>query len=599
MIVLGGMLPPVDFDAREYHLQAPKEFYQQGRVVFLPHNVYANMPLGAEMFCLVGMAITGDWWIGALAGKTVIALMTLLAALGLWAAGRRFFSPAAGTVAVVVYLSVPWIVQVSTAGLVDAAVGTHLLLAVYAMLLAMVGNPQQVQTPPNPRPTYHLPPTTYQPAPADHQPGQVVTPPRPLSMVILSGYLAGGAVSCKYPAVAFVALPLLVWAVTAQLVRAVRPEALRDRLAALGLGCVRVSAFLLAAAIGCGLWFGKNWALTGNPTYPLLYSVFGGVTWDVVKDRRWIAVHGPRDVTWDALGQDLARVGLTSEWLGPLVMPLAALALLGLKRGTGTVCAKHPPGRFAANGTCPPAPGISWALAAYFAAVIAVWWLATHRIDRFWIPALPLASLLAGAGACWSAERLWRWGFLAFLILGTAYSFLAAGSVGGGYKRYFISLDRARHDPSRVPPWHRLLNRQVKQGTVLLVGDAAPFDLEVPVLYNTCFDDSIFEHLVCRWRDEFRSPEEIRAAFAERGIVYVLVHWAEVRRYYRTYGFTRFVRSSVFYRLVDEGVLELDSTWPQDKDIQGPDSRWRSAEIQAEGYRVLPPDASNASNAAK
>ena len=42
------MLPPVDFDVREYHLQAPKEFFQPGRISFLPHNVYANMPLGAE-----------------------------------------------------------------------------------------------------------------------------------------------------------------------------------------------------------------------------------------------------------------------------------------------------------------------------------------------------------------------------------------------------------------------------------------------------------------------------------------------------------------------------------------------------------------------
>jgi hypothetical protein len=564
MIVLGGMLPPADFDVREYHLQAPKEFYQQGRITFLPHNVYANMPLGAEMFCLVGMAVTGDWWLGALAGKTVIASMTLLAALGLWAAGRRFFSPAAGTVAAVVYLSVPWIVQVSTAGLVDAAVGCYLLLAVYAMLLATVGNAQQVQSTANPLPTYHLPPTTY------HS-GHVKTPPNPLSIAVLAGYLAGGAVSCKYPAVAFVVLPLLVWAVTAALLSAVSPQTPRRGLAALGAGCARVGALTLAVAIGCGLWFGKNWALTGNPTYPLLYSVFGGETWDLAKDRQWMAVHGPRDVSWDALGSDLVRVTMTSEWLSPLVMPLAALALLGRRKAT------------------------AWVLAAYFAMVIAVWWLFTHRIDRFWIPALPLAALLAGAGACWSAERLWRWGLLAFLVVGTTYGFLAAGSVGGGYSRYFIGLDRARRDPNRVPPWHLYLNRHVRQGRVLLVGDAAPFDLEMPVLYNTCFDDSIFEQLVSRTPEELRSPEELRAAFADRGITYVLVHWAEIRRYRRTYGYTPFVGSGVFYRLVDEAVLELDSSWPPDKEIQGVDSRWRSPEIVAEGYRVLPPDAGNAS----
>jgi hypothetical protein len=490
--------------------------------------------------------------------------MTLLAALGLWAAGRRFFSPAAGTVAAIVYLSVPWIVQVSTAGLVDAAVGCYLLLAVYAMLLATVGNAQQVQSTANALRTYHLPLTTY-------HPGRVKTPPNPLSMVIFAGYLAGGAVSCKYPAVAFVVLPLFVWLVTTALLSAVSPQASRRRLAALGAGCARVGALGLAVAIGCGLWFGKNWALTGNPTYPLLYSVFGGETWDLAKDRQWIAVHGPREVSWDALGSDLVRVTMTSEWLSPLVMPLAALALLGRRKAT------------------------AWVLAAYFAMVIAVWWLFTHRIDRFWIPALPLAALLAGAGACWSAERLWRWGLLAFLVVGTTYGFFAAGSVGGGYSRYFIGLDRARRDPDRVPPWHLYLNRHVRQGRVLLVGDAAPFDLEMPVLYNTCFDDSIFEQLVSRTPDDLRSPEELRAAFADRGITYVLVHWAEIRRYRRTYGYTPFVGSGVFYRLVDEGILELDSSWPPHKETQGADSRWRSPEIVAEGYRVLPPDAGSAS----
>ena len=78
MILLGGMLPPIDFDVREYHLQAPKEFYQQGRIGFLPHNVYANMPLGTEMLSLLGMVVSGDWWLGALAGKTLIASYAIL-----------------------------------------------------------------------------------------------------------------------------------------------------------------------------------------------------------------------------------------------------------------------------------------------------------------------------------------------------------------------------------------------------------------------------------------------------------------------------------------------------------------------------------------
>ena len=73
-IAIGGALTPVEFDVREYHLQVPKEFYQSGRISFLPHNVYGNMPLGSEMLPLAAMVATDDWWFGALVGKAMIAL---------------------------------------------------------------------------------------------------------------------------------------------------------------------------------------------------------------------------------------------------------------------------------------------------------------------------------------------------------------------------------------------------------------------------------------------------------------------------------------------------------------------------------------------
>ena len=56
VIVLGAMLPPLDFDVREYHMQVPREWYQQGRITFLEHNVYGNMPLGVEILAIPAMA---------------------------------------------------------------------------------------------------------------------------------------------------------------------------------------------------------------------------------------------------------------------------------------------------------------------------------------------------------------------------------------------------------------------------------------------------------------------------------------------------------------------------------------------------------------
>ena len=54
IMLLGAMLPAIDFDVLEYHLQGPKEYFQAGRIAFLPHNVYTSMPFGVEMLHLDG-----------------------------------------------------------------------------------------------------------------------------------------------------------------------------------------------------------------------------------------------------------------------------------------------------------------------------------------------------------------------------------------------------------------------------------------------------------------------------------------------------------------------------------------------------------------
>ncbi len=522
MILLGGMLPPVDFDVREYHLQVPKEFFQQGHIAFLPHNVYGNMAMGTQMHSLLAMVIAevvgGDWWLGALAGKTVIAAMAPLTALALFAAGRRLFSTAAGVVAAVVYISTAWIVRVSTAGLVEGGSAYYLLLSVYAVLLCDRGGEEACSG--------NSPARKGGVAASDHNPAKPRPPGRGYSRLLLAGYLAGGAVACKYPAVLFVLLPLAVWLLLLRVNDGLR-AGLRD--------WRPVGIFLLAAFLGCGLWFGKNWVLTGNPTYPLLYNVFGGKTRTLEKNRQWVNAHRPKDFSPSALGGDLVRVGLRSEWLSPLLVPLAVLAFLDRRRRRLVI-----------------------ALLAYFGYVIAAWWLLTHRIDRFWIPAVPLLALLAGAGACWSRRPWWRWLLIAVLVLGLVANFLVA-DLAVGYGRYFVSLDRLRHDveqvdhPGRVDPWHHYLNTHVGRGRVLMVGDAEVFDLEVPVLYNTCFDDCLFEQLVRE-----HSAEEIRAALAVRGISHVYVDWGEIRRYRSpgNYGFTDFVRPPVFEELVGRGILE-------------------------------------------
>ena len=74
---------------------------------------------------------------------------------------------------------------------------------------------------------------------------------------------------------------------------------------------------------------------------------------------------------------------------------------------------------------------------------------------------------------------------------------------------------------------------------VLLVGDATPYDLSVPVFYNTVFDSSIFEQIAGNL-----SAPDVAAALAELRISHIYVVWVEVARYRSLRAITASRRSS-------------------------------------------------------
>ncbi|MEX0979104.1 MAG: hypothetical protein WDZ48_09645 [Pirellulales bacterium] len=344
----------------------------------------------------------------------------------------------------------------------------------------------------------------------------------------MSGFLAGAAVSTKYPAVVYSVLPLAAYVAWQSLTKASPRDSGKNTAASVA---TTVAVFLLAVAVGCGAWFVKNAALTGNPTYPLMYGAFDGATRTVEKTEQWQRAHrqdnfDPRDFArraWDA--------ALASDWLSPLLAPLALLAFV--PRSTRR---------------------LACLVGSYLAFVFVAWWLFTHRIDRFLVPALPLAAMLAGLGATWNATTWWRRSLVAFLAIGLAFDFLVIAGGPIADNRYLANLDLLRDDPARVDPWHLYFNKHADEiSGLLLVGDAQPFDLAVPLTYNTVFDDAIFEQLARK-----QTPEEVREALHRRGISHVYVAWGEIARYRSpgNYGITDFLQPRVFDELVAAGVLE-------------------------------------------
>lgn len=510
-MLLGSLLPSTDFDVNEYHFEGPKEYFQAGRISFLEHNVYTSFPFGTEMLTLLAMVLRNDWYRGALAGKCVLMCFGPLTGLAVFAAGRRCFGTAAGLCAAFLYLATPWTYRISTIAYAEGGVSFYL----FATLLAVMIVVDQSRAA-----------------------GEQKSPVRPL---ILTGLLAGSAMSCKYPALVSVVVPLglsvcaLAWTQRGQLRRS----------------WTLPLAFACGVLLTIGPWLLKNAAETGNPVYPLAYDVFGGRDWDTALNARWTRAHQADSFSPSSLFDMAVDVAVRNDWVNPLLFSLAPLALFAA----------------ASRGR------VAW-IWLYIGWLFLSCWLFTHRIDRFWVPMLPVVALLAGGGAAWwwsstaAPARALGAGVLVAVSLFNLASVTRTGL--GGNNDYLRDLDEAAAFAARLtaPELAYLHDRLPSGSKVLSVGDAAVFEARFPIVYNTVFDQSILE----KWtaarpgeaagEDGLRDAASIRETFRVQGITHIYVSWREILRYRSpgNYGYSDFVTPERFVDLQRLGIL--GPAWP-------------------------------------
>jgi hypothetical protein len=113
--------------------------------------------------------------------------------------------------------------------------------------------------------------------------------------------------------------------------------------------------------------------------------------------------------------------------------------------------------------------------------------------------------------------------------------------------------------PNRLYPASVLVDGSLANtDKVLLVGQAAVFYWEKPILYNTVFNREGIEIIASG-----KSSNEIHKSLKEKGITHLFVDWSEITRYRQpgNYGFTDFVTEAFFETLLRDGVLS-DPSYP-------------------------------------
>lgn len=518
---LGSMLPSIDFDVLEYHFGGPKEYYQQGYIGFLPHNIYTSFPFLTEMITLLAMTLKADWYSGAQAGKLVLMSFSLLAGLGVFATARRWFGSTAGWLAVTVFLTTPWVYRISIIAYTEGALAFYLMASLMALILTIQVLKKSSPEKSSVQDLESLPTSLW-------------------GYACLTGLLSGSAMACKYPGVLSVVIPIgfalsgFSWYL------------LKDhKRIRMSVTLKLIAIFSIGTLLAIGPWLLKNLLETGNPVYPLLYSVFGGFDLNDQLNLKWKNGHGMKPLSLDGLAVNLMDVTMKSDWMSPLLFSLAPLAFLNRQHRRLT----------------------KW-LWIYVGFLFFSWWVLTHRIDRFWVPMIPAVAVLAGIGATWSTQRVWKISLSITILFAVLFNLGFATSGLGGNNAYLDDLNYARKfTTSLVGPEIYQLN-QMKLGpeqVVLSEGDAELFNAEFPVIYSTVFDKSIFKQWMANLDPDvpdhllsMKPASEIKEKLKAEHIAYIYVSWAEILRYSLpgSYGYSGFVTPARFQQLIKEGVLE-------------------------------------------
>ncbi len=163
----GALTPPFEYDALEYHLGALTDYQRAGRIVFLPHNFYSNLPQLTEMLYLLVSVASSD-----IAPQLLHWAFGIMTATGVYAVGTRLWGRNVAWLAAAMFYCTSFVQDLSTTARIDLATAFFATLALGAFLVARNEEPPEWRW--------------------------------------WSAVMAGAAVATKWPAVAVVVLPLLI-----------------------------------------------------------------------------------------------------------------------------------------------------------------------------------------------------------------------------------------------------------------------------------------------------------------------------------------------------------------------------------------------------
>ena len=126
------------YDVLEYHFGAPREYFDAGRITYLPHNIYSHFPFNVEMLYLLTFVLRKGPHEAAFAAQFLNVLLGCWAVAAAWLAGRTL-SPTAGHIAGVLTATCPWLAWLCGIAYVESGMLVFIGVALAALIEEAVG----------------------------------------------------------------------------------------------------------------------------------------------------------------------------------------------------------------------------------------------------------------------------------------------------------------------------------------------------------------------------------------------------------------------------------------------------------------------------
>jgi len=278
-LFLQALCPPTDPDGLFYHLTGPLRYLDLGHFAYMPTFLQLNWPLGVEMLFGVGLAFNTNY-----AASLIPFSFGLLLLLSVYVVGRRLASPIVGGLAAV--LTLFWVRSVMSVAYVDVALAQYTLLSVYAFFLGWkrlqpVSDKGVVDD--SPAVTFFQEEKDLVNSSLQQEDGAEAASRTARMWWRLSALLMGLAASAKLSALApLVLMTGLVFWTEWRLCRRLRGTGK----AVLALPLRSAALYLVWGLLVVGPWYLRTWFETGDPLYPLFWSIFKPRDWNLITNLR-------------------------------------------------------------------------------------------------------------------------------------------------------------------------------------------------------------------------------------------------------------------------------------------------------------------------